>query len=279
MRVSSRQGFTLIELLVVISIIALLVGILLPVLGSARSAARELACLTQLRTFNQAMFVYEADNRSLPGWAASITNNNNSSIGGPVWQQTLINGEYIGADATLALFQCPVVFSAAADYLDLRGGNFTNDAFNTNYLMNAIMGGFERRRTDPAVAAGNVEIFIPYSSDDAPETSRTMLTAETAVPFAAGVGSERIATAARSWPGTAISHPKETIGPVVWEPRGLGYLIQEAKGTSNMGFLDGSASAQVGIQVESGSRVLPPADGSGWENPNLILNPFDPNVP
>ncbi len=44
-----HHGFTLIELLVVISIIALLIALLLPALGSARAAARQVACGSNLR--------------------------------------------------------------------------------------------------------------------------------------------------------------------------------------------------------------------------------------
>lgn len=62
---SSRLAFTLIELLVVISIIALLVGILLPVLGSARKAARASVCAQNLKNQANATYMYTVDNKNL----------------------------------------------------------------------------------------------------------------------------------------------------------------------------------------------------------------------
>ncbi len=58
------RAFSLIELLVVIAIIALLVGILLPVLGGAREAGRAVVCLANMRTVGQGVYLYAADFRS-----------------------------------------------------------------------------------------------------------------------------------------------------------------------------------------------------------------------
>ncbi len=59
-------GFTLIELLVVIAIIALLVGILLPSLASARNEARATQCSAGVRSIAQGVLAYANDYRVLP---------------------------------------------------------------------------------------------------------------------------------------------------------------------------------------------------------------------
>src|SRR5205823_2329763 len=59
------DGFTLVELLVVVAIIAILIGVLLPVLGRAREHARRIQCANNLRQLAAAFVTYGNMNH---GW-------------------------------------------------------------------------------------------------------------------------------------------------------------------------------------------------------------------
>lgn len=59
------SGFTLIELLVVITIIAILVGILIPALAGARETSRRTKCLTNLKGIGMTFQLYINDNEEM----------------------------------------------------------------------------------------------------------------------------------------------------------------------------------------------------------------------
>ncbi len=113
-RSSSSGGFTLIELLVVISVIAILVGILLPAVNRSKHAAELAACTANLRSTAQAHAAYSVDFKDLKAplhlpiealprrWSSWITPNT-KAFGYPVGQGVLVADEYTSFDTML----CP----------------------------------------------------------------------------------------------------------------------------------------------------------------------------
>lgn len=70
-----RRGFTLVELLAVVAIMAVLVGLLLPAVQTAREAARRSQCVSHLKQISLACLLHHDARRTLPsgGWGGQWT--------------------------------------------------------------------------------------------------------------------------------------------------------------------------------------------------------------
>jgi len=58
-----RSGFTVVELLVAIAVLAMLIGLSLPIMGKVRKSSRSTACLSNLRNLGQAHWLYMSDHK------------------------------------------------------------------------------------------------------------------------------------------------------------------------------------------------------------------------
>ncbi len=139
---TNLSGFTLIELLVVISIIALLVGILLPALGAARKTAQDAVCMSNERQVGIAIMAYGTDNTDYvvhyayrEGTAANTWGAGTAQVH---WTSLITIGGY---GSTRDMFVCPIFNEAEegvhsirqADMEDYAGYRWRNSDYGINW--------------------------------------------------------------------------------------------------------------------------------------------------
>lgn len=170
--VTGQKAFTLIELLVVISIIAILMAIMMPVLGRVRSQALGVVCQANLKSYGTAgiMYLQDSDSRFPDSFTWLHKDGNKSITDSCAWH----NAKYL-ADGTLWSYlkakdahMCPQ-FRRLAKSMGCRDPQHkahipVNPQYS--YAMNALLGAGTFGIVEKATRMRNPDATLYFSEEN-----------------------------------------------------------------------------------------------------------------
>ena len=181
-----QRNFTLTELLIVIAVIAILAGMLLPALNSARSKAHAISCLSNLKQIGLIMNQYaDAFNEYFPfatTWGTDLD-------GHPTWNRQLLDAGFVktgpkgsypeteipyGADSgglPYGIWRCPTV----PPHTHTSSG-LVHYGMNSTFQPNGTPPFFVKRSSFPQIKPGiyrNTTEFLLMADNDAMDDSDT----------------------------------------------------------------------------------------------------------
>lgn len=223
---SRPRAFTLIELLVVISLIALLVGILLPALGSARASARSAVCLSNVRTMAHATIAYSVDHKT------SLVKVRTDVPGGRRWWFGFEIGPVGGTNRPVDLSRSPLS-SYTADFvsgISCPEFPFRDPGFNPKFATPSAHFGFNGGLCAPFPAS------VPRKLTEVVDPTGTFL-------FADAVHQD--------FAGDRFNEPHEVAFRGPGAVSGAGHF-RHGRTTANLSYVDGHAAT---IEAPQGQTV------------------------